>query len=68
VANRWKTFAVGGARARLPGLEWVNAVWNIAGWMRLDAGVGYRVIGASNALGDQLRGGSGSLGVQFGGR
>ena len=46
----------------------VNAIWNITGWMRLDAGVGYRFIGASDLLGDQFRGPSGSVAVQFGGR
>lgn len=46
----------------------VNAIWNITGWMRLDAGVGYRFIGASDLLGDELRGPSGSIAVQFGGR
>jgi hypothetical protein len=46
----------------------VNAIWNITPWMRLDAGVGYRLIGASDLLEDQLRGVSGSIGLQFGGR
>jgi hypothetical protein len=46
----------------------VNAIWNITGWMRLDAGVGYRLIGTSDLLEDQLRGVSGSIGLQFGGR
>jgi hypothetical protein len=46
----------------------VNAIWNITGWMRLDAGVGYRLIGASDLLDDQLRGVSGSIALQFGGR
>lgn len=46
----------------------VNALWNITPWMRLDAGVGYRLIGASDLLEDELRGVSGSVGLQFGGR
>ena len=46
----------------------VNALWNITRWMRLDAGVGYRIIGASDLLGDELRGVSGSIALQFGGR
>ena len=46
----------------------VNALWNIRSWMRIDAGVGYRFIGASDVLGRQLRGVSGSVGLQFGGR
>jgi hypothetical protein len=35
--------------------------------MRLDAGVGYRFIGAADVLGDELRGPSGSVAIQFGG-
>jgi hypothetical protein len=46
----------------------VNAIWNITGWMRVDAGVGYRLIGASDLLGDEFRGTSGSIAIQFGGR
>jgi hypothetical protein len=46
----------------------VSALWNVTGWMRLDAGIGYRFIGASDILGDQLRGPSGSVSLQFGGR
>ena len=45
-----------------------SAIWTITNWMRLDAGVGYRVIGGANLLEDQLRGVSGSIGLQFGGR
>jgi hypothetical protein len=37
-------------------------------WMRLDAGVGYRLIGGADLLGDDLRGISGSIAVQIGGR
>jgi hypothetical protein len=44
----------------------VSGVWNMTGWMRLDAGVGYRLIGGADLLGDQLRGVSGSIAVQFG--
>jgi hypothetical protein len=36
-------------------------------WMRLDAGVGYRLIGGPDLLGDDLRGISG-IAVQIGGR
>jgi hypothetical protein len=36
--------------------------------MRLDAGIGYRFIGAADVLGDELRGPSGSVAIQFGGR
>jgi hypothetical protein len=45
----------------------LNGVWNITSWMRLDAGVGYRFIGAADVLGDELRGPSGSVAIQFGG-
>jgi hypothetical protein len=45
----------------------IDALWRITSWMRLDAGVGYRVIGGAELLGDQLRGVSGSIGVRFGG-
>ena len=46
----------------------VNALWNITPWMRLDVGVGYRFIGAADLLDDELRGPSGSIAFQFGGR
>lgn len=46
----------------------VNAVWTITPWMSLDAGIGYRFIGATDLLGDQLRGPSGSVAIRFGGR
>ena len=36
-------------------------------WMRLDVGAAYRFIGASDLLGDELHGRSGSIAVQFGG-
>ncbi|MCC6989221.1 MAG: hypothetical protein IT181_09505 [Acidobacteria bacterium] len=46
----------------------VNAVWTITPWLSLDAGVGYRFIGATDLLGDQLRGPSGSVAIRFGGK
>ena len=46
----------------------VNALWNITPWMRVDAGVSYRFIGAADLLGDELRGPSGTIAIQFGGR
>lgn len=46
----------------------LNAVWTITPWLSLDAGVGYRLIGATDLLGDQLRGPSGSVAIRFGGR
>ena len=46
----------------------VNAVWVVTPWMRLDLGAGYRTIAGADLLGDQLRGLSGSIALQFGGR
>lgn len=46
----------------------VNAFWNINRWLRLDAGVGYRFIGGSELLAPHLRGISGSVALQVGGR
>lgn len=46
----------------------VNALLSLTKWMRLDAGVGYRLIGGADLLGDDLRGISGSIAVQIGGR
>lgn len=46
----------------------LNAVWTITPWLSLDAGIGYRFIGATDLLGDQLRGPSGSVAIRFGGR
>lgn len=45
----------------------VNVLWRVAPWMRVDVGGGYRFIGASNLLQDQLRGASGSVALRFGG-
>ena len=45
-----------------------NLVWSITPWLRLDAGASYRLVGASDLLGRQLRGPSGSLSLQFGAR
>lgn len=46
----------------------LNAVWTVTPWLSLDAGVGYRFIGATDVLGDELRGPSGSIAVRFGGK
>jgi hypothetical protein len=46
----------------------VNALLSLTKWMCLDAGVGYRLIGGPDLLGDDLRGISGSIAVQIGGR
>jgi hypothetical protein len=45
----------------------IDALWRINGWLRLDAGVGYRAIGGADLLHDQLRGVSGSIALRFGG-
>ena len=44
-----------------------DALWRITGWLRLDAGVGYRAIGGADLLHEQLRGVSGSIALRFGG-
>ena len=46
----------------------VDALVNLTRWMRLAAGVGYRLIGGADLLDDDLRGISGSIALQFGGR
>ena len=46
----------------------VNGLVNLTRWMRLEAGVGYRLIGGADLLDDALRGISGSIALQFGGR
>ena len=45
----------------------VDALWRITGWLRLDAGVGYRAIGGADLLHEQLRGVSGSIALRLGG-
>ena len=45
----------------------LNAVVRLRSWLRLDAGVGYRFIGASQLLDRHLRGASGSIALRFGG-
>jgi hypothetical protein len=44
-----------------------DLVVRLAGWMQLNAGVGYRLIGAAHGAEDQLRGVVGSVAVRFGG-
>ena len=46
----------------------VNAVMSLTKWLYLDAGVGYRLIGGADLLSDDLRGISGSIALQLGGR
>ena len=45
----------------------VDALWRITGWLRLDAGVGYRAVGGADLLHEQLRGVSSSIALRFGG-
>jgi hypothetical protein len=44
-----------------------DALWRIASWLRLDAGVGYRAIGGADLLQGQPTGASGSIALRFGG-
>jgi hypothetical protein len=44
-----------------------NILFKISDGIRLDCGVGYRVVGAANGFDDRLRGVSGSIAVRFGG-
>ena len=46
----------------------LNIVWSITPWLRLDAGAGYRFIGNAHLTEQQLRGPSGGLALQFGGK
>jgi hypothetical protein len=45
----------------------IDALWRMNGWLRLDAGVGYRAIGGADLLHEQLRGVSGTIALRFGG-
>jgi hypothetical protein len=44
-----------------------NVLLTLTHWMRLNAGVGYRLIGGTSLLDDRLGGVSGTVAVQFGG-
>lgn len=44
----------------------IGAVWRVTDWIRIDAGVGYRLIGFADLVGEHLRGASGSVSVRFG--
>jgi hypothetical protein len=44
-----------------------NVLMRVTDWLRVNAGVGYRVIAGADLLGDDLRGLSGTVAVQFGG-
>jgi len=46
----------------------VNAVMSLTKWLHLDAGVGYRLIGGADLLREDLRGISGNIALQLGGR
>jgi hypothetical protein len=46
----------------------VNAVMSFTKWLHLDAGIGYRLIGGADLLNEDLRGISGSVALQLGGR
>ncbi|MBM3780902.1 MAG: hypothetical protein FJW29_04375 [Acidobacteria bacterium] len=46
----------------------LNAFWNVNRWLRVEGGVGYRFVGAADVVRPHLRGVSGSLSLQFGGR
>ena len=46
----------------------VNTVLPLTKWLHLDAGVGYRLIGGADLLNDDIRGVSGSIALQLGGR
>ncbi len=46
----------------------VNTVPPLTKWLHLDAGVGYRLIGGADLLNDDIRGVSGSIALQLGGR
>ena len=43
-----------------------NVLVRVTKWLRLNGGVGYRLIGSGDGLGDRLRGATGSLAFQFG--
>jgi hypothetical protein len=43
-----------------------NVLWRVTRWMRVNAGVGYRAIAGTEVLGDELRGVSGNLSLEFG--
>jgi hypothetical protein len=44
-----------------------SLVFKVTNWLRLNSGVGYRVIGGAGGVEDRLRGTTGSFALQFGG-
>ena len=44
-----------------------NVLFALTNWMRINAGVGYRLIGGTSLLDDRLHGVSGTVALQFGG-
>jgi hypothetical protein len=45
-----------------------NVVWHVTRWCQVNLGAGYRVTAGADLLDGRLRGPSGSLAIQFGGR
>jgi hypothetical protein len=45
-----------------------NVLLTLTDWMRINAGVGYRLIGGTSLLDDRLHGASGTVALQFGAR
>jgi hypothetical protein len=45
-----------------------NLLWNFTDRLRLNWGIGYRLIGGASGVEDRLRGVTGSVALQFGGR
>lgn len=46
----------------------LTVILRLASWARLDVGGGYRFVGSSRYLDDQLKGASGSVAIRFGGK
>jgi len=44
-----------------------SLVFKVTNWLRLNSGIGYRVIGSSGGSEDRQRGTTGSFALQFGG-
>jgi hypothetical protein len=53
---------IGGGRSTLGNMQ-----WNAKDWLRINAGVGYRLIAAEDRTQDRIRGVSASFAVQLGG-
>jgi hypothetical protein len=46
----------------------INMMWNLSAGQRIVFGIGYRAVGNAPYLGDELRGVSGSVAFQLGGK